>query len=168
VQVRAPSTVLPKIVRYAFRQKNVPGIAAGHHPLGKVNTSSGQISSIIDISNFIHRATMNSHPQSNLGMALQRLADFQRAPNRSFRVIEEDKGHPVSHWKPKQPVRRCRTPELIRVAHDFIQLLLRPPLVVDQQFGVAHNVHEQDVGNFELDLFLGGHGQRTSTRQPII
>ena len=43
VQVRLPMTVLGKIFRDPFREKNMPGVAAIHHALGHVDSSSGNI-----------------------------------------------------------------------------------------------------------------------------
>ena len=43
MQVRLPMTVLGEIFRDPFREKNMAGIAAIHHALGHVDSSSGNI-----------------------------------------------------------------------------------------------------------------------------
>jgi len=61
VQMRIPVGIRRKIVRHTFRQKNVPGIAAIHHPLRHVDSRAGNIRPITNINDRIHRAAVNSH-----------------------------------------------------------------------------------------------------------
>ena len=118
--MRPPAIVLRKIVRYSLRKKDVPSIGACHHSLGHVDTSPSEIYPIVNVFNFIDRATMNSHSKRNLWRALQRLAYLQRATDRSFRVIKENKGHSVTRRQANQFIRSFCTTELICIVYDFI------------------------------------------------
>src|SRR6266480_4378585 len=68
MQVRLPLPVVLQVFRNALREKNVPRIAAIHHPLRDVNSSSSNIGSIVNVSNLVDRATVNANPQLQLPM----------------------------------------------------------------------------------------------------
>ena len=62
MQVRLPLPVVLQVFRNALGEKNVPRIAAIHHPLRDVDSSSSNIGSIVNVSNLVDRATVNAHP----------------------------------------------------------------------------------------------------------
>ena len=90
VQLRTPLRIVFQIFRDMFGEKNVPGIAAIHHPLRDVDARARDVGLFVEVGNFVDRAAMNSHADAKLGMTLQCLADFQRAQNRRFRTVAKN------------------------------------------------------------------------------
>jgi hypothetical protein len=68
MQARPPLSVVLQVFGNALREKNVPRIAAIHHALRDVNSSSSNVGSIVNVSNLVDRATVNAHPQLQLRM----------------------------------------------------------------------------------------------------
>ena len=90
---------------------------------------------------------MNTHAQFQLGMYLQRFADFERAFDRRFRAVEKHQRHPVASWKPDQLAGGFGGTDLLGVSDNLGQLLLELALLVDKQFRVTNHVHEQDMSD---------------------
>ncbi len=91
VQMRTPLRVVLQITRDAFRKQNVPGIAAIHHSLGSVDAGACDVGLLIHISDLIDWSAVNPHANSKFGMIFQRLGNFERAKNGSFRTRGKDK-----------------------------------------------------------------------------
>ena len=85
--------------------------------------------------------------------------DFNRALRRRFRTGVEDQRHAVARWNFYQPTRSFGFLELIRTADDCRQFVNYRPLFVNRKLGVADNVDEKDMRDFEPNLLfdLGGH-----------
>ena len=66
----------------------------------------------------------------------------------------KDQHHPVASWDPNQTVRGFGSLKLFGGANNPVQFLNRRVLVVNRKLRVANDVDEQDMGDFELDLFL--------------
>jgi hypothetical protein len=159
MQLGSPMSKWREIVGHAFRQKNVPGIAAIHYALRQVDSRSGNIRSIVYIQNFVDRPAMNSHAQPNFWMTSQGLANFQRGPHGRFRGIKKDKGHSVPDRYPNQFPGCIRNAELFSAANNLIELLDDFALLVHQQLGVPDNVDEQDMRDLESKIVSWlGHG----------
>ena len=47
-----------------------------------------------------------------------------------------------------------RASKFIRSTDDLVQCVQQLPLLINQQFRVTNNVHEQDMCDLKLDLFL--------------
>jgi hypothetical protein len=63
-----------------FRNQNVTGIAAIHYSLRQVDSRSGNIRSIVEVSNHIDWAAMDSHPQSQRAVILSAAQRSRRTP----------------------------------------------------------------------------------------
>ena len=74
VEVRVPARERREIFGHVFRQKNVTGIAAIHHPLRHVNARPGNVGTIAHIDHFIDRPAVNPHPQPDVGMVFNAAA----------------------------------------------------------------------------------------------
>src|SRR5437773_3001535 len=61
VQERSPLFVLFEILGDMLRKKNVPGVAAIHHPLRDIDSGPGKIRTIIHVDYAAHWSAMNSH-----------------------------------------------------------------------------------------------------------
>jgi len=94
VQIRFPFVILPEIIGYSPRKKNVSGVAAIHHPLRHVNAYSSNVTLIIYIGDLIHGAAVNPHPQLQLWVLTQLAANLQRTTDRHIHGGEE--GQPYS------------------------------------------------------------------------
>ena len=92
-------------------------------------------------------------------MFLERAADLHRALRGRFRTGVKDQRHPVAGWDLDQTARGFGSLKLLGRANNPVQLLNRRVLVVNRKLRVTNDVDEQDMGDFELDLFLdlGGH-----------
>ena len=82
------------------RNKNVSGVAAIHHPLRDVNACAGDIGLLIEVSDFVDRAAVDSHADAQLGMAFQCFADLERAQNRRFRAGAKHQGATIAGRQP--------------------------------------------------------------------
>src|SRR4029077_11269217 len=87
-------------------------------------------------------------------MFLERAADLHRALRRRFWARVKYQRHPVAGWDPNQTARSFGSLKLLGCANDPVQFLNRRVLVVNRKLRVANDVDEQDMGDFELDLFL--------------
>src|SRR5438105_14213029 len=86
VQKRTPLCVLFQVISHTFGEKNVSGIATIHYALSDVDAGARNVGLLIQVSDFIDGAAVNSHANVKLGMIFQFLANFQRAQNRRFRT----------------------------------------------------------------------------------
>ena len=66
VQPRLPLPIVHEIVRHSLRKKNVSGVSAIHDALRDVYSSAGNVGLLIQVSDFIYRAAVNSHSQPQL------------------------------------------------------------------------------------------------------
>ena len=77
-------------------EKNVPGVAAIHHPLRHVYPGAGDIRLFVQIGDRINRTAVDSHSDPKFGMLLELLTDFQRAADRRFGASAEHKGATIA------------------------------------------------------------------------
>ena len=99
MQVRLPPGIGFKIFSGMFGKQNVAGITAIHYPLRHVDSGPGHVCPIVDILNQIDWAAMDSHPQLQLRMILQRVCDLERALRRRFGAIAKNQRHSVPRWQ---------------------------------------------------------------------
>src|SRR5713101_6857621 len=64
-------------------------VATIHHPLGHIDSRTGDIESVINVPDLIDWPAVNSHPQTKIGIFFKLLTDFQRATHRFFRTAKE-------------------------------------------------------------------------------
>jgi hypothetical protein len=158
VQERPPLLVFFQIFSDVFGQKNVPGVAAIHYSLGRVKASAREIGPFIYIHHPANWPTVDSHPKFQMRMFLQSAADLHRALHRRFRTRVKCQRHTVTGWDPGQTARSFGSLKLLGCANNPVQFLNRRVLVANRKFRVANDVDEQDMGDFELDLFLDLNG----------
>ncbi len=68
VQERLPFRIVFKIFRHVPGEKNVSRVAAIHHSLRHVNACPGEVGLFVQVSDFIDRATVNSHSHPHFRM----------------------------------------------------------------------------------------------------
>ncbi len=160
VQARRPLPVLHQIIGHVLREKDVPGVAAIHHPLRHVDAGPGDVGAPAHIGHFAHRPAVNAHPHRNFRMLPQRFGDLQRAAGRFFRAVVEDQRHPIAGRQPNE-LFVGRFAHLRRREHDLGELVQALLLFLDQQLRVTDDVDEQDMPDLqpEIGLGFGGHGQ---------
>ena len=92
-------------------------------------------------------------------MVLECPADFQRTFDRRFRAVVKNQRHPVPCWNLDQSTRCFGTAEFVRVSNNLIERIEQRALLVYQQLGVANDIDEKNVADFQPDLFcyLGSH-----------
>jgi hypothetical protein len=96
VQERSPLFVFFQIFGDVFGDKNVPGVAAIHHPLRHVEAGTGEIGVTIHIYHTADRPAVHAHPKLQARMFLERAADLHRALRRRFGTGVEDQRHAVA------------------------------------------------------------------------
>ena len=96
LQIWFPFAVLRQVIPHAFRQQDVPCVAAIHHALGDVDPSASNVGALINISRSAHRPAVNTHPQRKLRTPLQFAANLNRAFHRRLRAGKEDQRHSVA------------------------------------------------------------------------
>src|SRR5438067_37045 len=92
-------------------------------------------------------------------MTFELLANLDRAEDWPFRAGAENQRATVARGQAEQFTFRFSQAELLRPAHDLFQSLKLLALLGDEQFGITDNVDEENVPDFQLDLFvnLSGH-----------
>ena len=90
MQIAAPLRVLLQVVGDAFGKKNVTGISAIHYSLGDVYSCAGDVGLLVQVSDFIDGAAMNTHAHAQSRIAFQRLANLQGAQHRRFRTVAKN------------------------------------------------------------------------------
>ena len=136
----------------------MPGVAAIHHSLRHVDASAREIGPFVYIDHPANWPAVDSHPKLQTRMFLERAADLHRALRRRFRTRVKDQRHPVAGWDLNQTARGFGSLKLFGGANNPVQFLNRRVLVVNRKLRVANDVDEQDMGDFELDLFLDLNG----------
>src|SRR5207302_622558 len=157
-----PKASAPTIIRAAaiiqlrprLRFSPNAGIAAIHPPLGNINSGAGNVGPTAYVHDAADRATMHTHAQFEFGVFLQRAADFERAFNRRFGGVVKYQGHTVARWNRNQPIIDFRSLKLLSAAYNRVEYFEQPPLLIDQQLGVADDVDEEHIGDLQFDLFL--------------
>src|SRR5438552_8230658 len=96
VQIRFPFVILREIIGYSPRDKNVSGVAAIHRPLRHVNAYSSNVTLIIYIGDWIHRAAVNPHSQLQLWVLTQLATNLQRTTDRHIHGGEEGQHHSIA------------------------------------------------------------------------
>jgi hypothetical protein len=129
-----------KIFRHMFGEQNVTGIPAVHDPLGDVDSGPCDISPIINVPHLTHGTTVNPHPNRDRRLLAQSAADFQCAPDRGFRTVSKDQGHPISGRDPYQPIFCLGRAKPFGSLDKLIQLTKQSSLIVDEQLGIANHV----------------------------
>src|SRR6202007_2272652 len=95
-QMPMPMTVLIKILGYAFREKNVSGVAAIHHSLRDVDAGAGDIGTLVYIDNAADRTTVHAHAQLQFGMLFVGPTDLERAFHRRFGSVVKHQGETIA------------------------------------------------------------------------
>src|SRR6476469_3580185 len=148
-----------EILGYMLGDKNVSGVSAIHDPLRHVDAGTGEIGMAIHIYHPADRTAVHAHSNLQAWMRLERATDFNRALRRRFLTGVKDQRHAVAGRNFYQPTRSFGFLVLIRTADDCRQLINYCPLLVNRKLRVTNNVDEQDMRDFEPNLFfnLGGH-----------
>ena len=125
-------------------------VTAVHYPLGDVDPSATHVAVEVDVSNAVHRPGMQTHPQADTFRGTSSVADFHRAAQRCLRVAEKDQCHPISGRKWNDLVLGLRFVELPGAADALLQSLQQATLFGHGEQRIAHDVHEENVREFEL------------------
>src|SRR4029450_10044041 len=131
VQVRLPVPVLGQIFRYVPGQKDMPAIAAIHHPLRDIYSRSCKVRLVINIGDSVDWATVNSHPHLNMRMIIKGPANLESTSHRFFRAAKEKEGHSVSHRHSIEFAPCFCRPKTFGASHDSIQFLEQLNLLID-------------------------------------
>src|SRR5690242_15489569 len=98
VQERSPLLVRIEVFGDTLRKQNVSGIAAIHHSLGHVNSSARKVGLFIYIHDAANWTAVNSHPQLQVRLFLERPADLNCTLHRRFRTRVKYQRHSVPSW----------------------------------------------------------------------
>jgi hypothetical protein len=112
----------------------MPGIATIQHSLGNIDSRTGYVCSLVNIGNSANRPAVDSHPQPDARMILQRFANLQRTLRRFFRTVEENERHPVASRHPDEFASCLRCAKTFSASHDLPQLFQQFNLLVHEQF----------------------------------
>ena len=103
-----------------FREQDVSGVAAIHHPLRDVDSSAREIGPFGYIDHAANWSAMDSHPNLQARMFLQRAADLHRALRRRFRTRVKHQRHPVAGWDFNQAARGFGSLKLLGRANNLV------------------------------------------------
>jgi hypothetical protein len=116
---------------------NVAGVATIHYPFCHVDSSAREIGLFVYIDNPANWSAVDSHPNLQARMFLERAADLHRALRRRFRIGVKDQHHPVARWDPNQTVRGFGSLKLFGGANNPVQFFNRRMLVINRKLRVA-------------------------------
>ena len=164
VQMRVPSRERREIVGHTFREQNVTGIAAIHHPLRHVHPGTGNIGTIAHIDHFIDRPAVNPHSQPDVGMTFQGRGNFRCAFDRRLRVVEKYQAHPIAGRNAHQFSLSIGAAKLLCVFDHTCQLTHYAGLVGDEEQRIADQVDREHMGYLDLLIRLALAGHEFSVR----
>src|SRR5262245_5276247 len=157
LQVIGPLAQLAQRVGHGFGEQDVAGFAAVRYSPRHADAAAGDVEVLVDAGVASHGAGVDAHPQLDLRPRFDSSRDFDRAPRRRERVVEEDERHAVSRRQAKQSLALLRLPETGGRRRHFLQLLQEPRLPINLQFGVTDQIDEERVSQLQLrrlSLFL--------------
>src|SRR5438132_14079885 len=99
------------------------GVATIHQPLRHIESRSSYVYSVVNISDLIDRAAVNSHSHLNVWRIFQRLADLQRTLQGLFRAAKKNQCHSVAGWHSNELAIFFRDLKTFSASHDSIQFL---------------------------------------------
>ena len=164
MQVRPPMRILLEIFSRAFRKQNVPGIAAVHHALRKVDAGASYVRHLVDIdyaADYIARAIqLNPHDaeaHNNLGSVLRHQRKLDDAFDAYQRALTEEQIGTSIHFLPVHRLRAYRErypdqpplPVAERAGNEVLSLPLSP-------------AHSDDDIRDAIDALQRVHGRFTS------
>ena len=132
VQARLPMPVLHEIFGGAFREQDVPGVAAIHHPLRQVDPGARDVGAIVDVDHFVDRAAVDSHPQPQFRMLFVGARELESALRRGFRIVAKDERHTVTRCEADELSRILGRADLLRPTHQYLQMLEQFALLVNE------------------------------------
>src|SRR5262245_53754353 len=91
---------------------------------------------------------MGAHPNTDLRIFLQRLADFHGATDWLLRAFEEEQNHSVASRQSDQLAVRLCSPDAGSLTDYFIEQINEVNLLVDEELGIAHDIDGKDVSDF--------------------
>ena len=132
VELRLPPRILFQIFGDMLGEQNVAGITAVHHPLGYVDSGTGDVGLLIQIGYFVNGAAVNPHADTKLRIVFQRSGNLYGTQDWRFRTIAKDKRTAVARRQTKQLTFCLRQAELLRSTNDFLQRLKLLALLVNE------------------------------------
>ena len=156
VQTRRPLPVLHQVIGHMLRKKDVPCVAAIHHPLRHVDAGPRDVGPPAHVGHLAHRSAVNAHAHGKFRVLAERFGDLERAPGRFLRAVAEDQRHPIAGRQPNELFVRGLA-DLRRGQHDLSELVKPLLLFLDQELRVTDDVDEQDMPNFKAEIVVA-HG----------
>jgi hypothetical protein len=97
---------------------------------------------------------MHTHSQWQIWMRFQSTANLQGAFNRFLRTSVEDERHAIAPGAFNQSASRIRLSESLGTPDNLVQPITQSALLINRVPRVTYDVHEQDIGDLELNLLL--------------
>ena len=165
VQVRTPLRKMLEVISDVFGEEDVPGIAAIHDALRDVNCGAGHARLLVHVDNAADRPAVHTHAQFEIGMFLERAADFEGTFRRLFGAVVENQRHAIAGRNLEQAAGGFRTLKFLRVPNDLNERIAQGALLANQPLRVTDDVGEQDVRDLKLKFSLkfAGHLGRSRT-----
>src|SRR5205809_8022975 len=96
MQERSPAFVFGQVHSHMTGKKNVPSVAAIHHPLCRVDAASGYVGAFVHVHYTTDGPTVNAHPNLQTRIVLERAADLHCTLRRFFGTPVENQRHAVT------------------------------------------------------------------------
>ena len=152
-QTGRPLPGMHQIIGHVLGEKNVPGVAAIHHPLRHVDAGPGDVGAPAHVGHLAHRSAVNAHAHRKFRVLLERFGDLERAPGRLFRAVAKDERHSITGRQPNELFVR-RFADRRRREHDLSELVQPLLLFFDQELRVTDDVDEEDVTDLEVKVVV--------------
>src|SRR6476620_11905831 len=96
MQERSPAFVFGQILSHMTGKKDVPAVAAIHHPLCRVDAASGYVSAFVHFHYTTDGPTVNAHSNLQARVVLERATDLHRTLRRFLRTLVKDQRHAIA------------------------------------------------------------------------
>ena len=156
-QPRRPLPGMDQIIRHVLGEKDVPGIAAIHHPLRHVDARPGEVGAPAHVGHLAHRSAVNAHAHRKFRVLLERLGNLERAPGRFLRAVAKDQRHPITGRQPNE-LFVGRFAHRRRRQHDLSELVQPLLLLLDQELRVTDDVDEKTCPISRSEIVGPAHG----------
>src|SRR5437016_13979783 len=100
MEKRPPLFVSFEIFGNVSGEKNVSGVAAGHHPLRCIKAITGKVGLTVHIDHATDWPAVHSHSKLYLRAVFESATDLERAFHWLFRALVKNQRHPVTGRDP--------------------------------------------------------------------
>lgn len=121
LKVRFPRVESAQQPCIGVREQDMPGIAAVHHALRRVDASAENVEAAIFLRQEKHSSNVQTHPQRQFRLTAKGGSDVRGALYGGNRVSMKDERHPIPRIAPGDLLFGSRTKTILSLANQIVQ-----------------------------------------------